>query len=120
MVIRGGIPQAIITIITKNVKSDNINQCISGITTKFRKYLSTIWKERCDRFIQWEKMNHIKRKDKKQWNNTKNINTQDTVKDRYPEIVNKYMGEYTNLLEGVEKMFTISININGYGNALTR
>jgi hypothetical protein len=123
MVIRGGIPQHVVNTINKHISRDHIQDCFNNISNRINSYLRKIWSERCDRFALWEKTQKIGKKHKKQWQrqkqNTANQKEDQEIKDRYPLIINKYMAEYINNLAGLEKMFTISININGYGSALT-
>jgi hypothetical protein len=60
-------------------------------------------------------------KKKKQWikmNNKISNEGEKQVKESYTEIVNRYMEEYCNSLVGVNRIFSISLNL-GIGSALT-
>lgn len=108
---KGIIHRKLITVVKEFVNTTEINQCISNIYKAITKYTIRIWQNRCEDFQRWEKSQGISNKTKKKAKYNNGKKQTDEIKDRYPEIINKFMENHIKRSHNIYQALAVDINI---------
>jgi hypothetical protein len=119
LIVRGVIFHNMINFINKLTNNkEKTNQIIANTYKTIKQNCKQIWNEKCDKFIEWEKIKKITRKVKrsKQYKNNPTNSKDLEIKDQYPKIVNAAMETYIkgkNTLEQILSLFPLVFSASG-------